>query len=66
MAAKFQPLAGESVAVRVAAVLVRTAKGDEWLRCGRWELVLAEVECEAPAVLPSGVCLGMMATFSIC
>ena len=44
MAAKFQPPAGEIVAVRVAAVLVRTAKGDEGLRCERWELVLAEVE----------------------
>lgn len=44
MAEKFQPPTGEIVAVRVAAVLVRTAKGDEGLRCERWELVLAEVE----------------------
>ncbi|ADC64076.1 ATP-dependent DNA helicase, RecQ family (plasmid) [Allochromatium vinosum DSM 180] len=44
MAAKFQPPVGEIVTVRVAAVLVRTAKGDEGLRCERWELVLAEIE----------------------
>jgi hypothetical protein len=44
MAAKFQPPDGEIVAVRVAAVLVRTAKGNEGRRCERWELVLVEVE----------------------
>ena len=32
MAAKFQPPAGEIVAMRVAAVLVRTAKGDEGMQ----------------------------------
>ncbi|NVZ10558.1 hypothetical protein HW932_14935 [Allochromatium humboldtianum] len=39
MAAKFQPPDGEIMAVRVAAVLVRTTKGDKGWRCGRWELV---------------------------
>lgn len=42
MAAKFQPPDGQILSVRVAAVLVRTTKGDKGRRCGRWELVEVE------------------------
>ncbi|HRP96570.1 MAG TPA: RecQ family ATP-dependent DNA helicase [Rhodocyclaceae bacterium] len=45
MSSKFQPPPGELVAVRVAAMLVRTARaGEEGLRSTRWELVLPEIE----------------------
>ncbi len=44
MSAKFQPPAGEIMAVRVAAVLVRTPKDEQAVRCERWELVLPEVK----------------------
>lgn len=46
MSAKFQPPAGNIVAVRVAAILVRHARENEQqdLRCMAWELVLPEIE----------------------
>jgi ATP-dependent DNA helicase RecQ len=44
MAGRFEPPPGEILAVRVAAVLVRTPKNEEGLRCDRWELVLPEIE----------------------
>lgn len=46
MSSKFQLPQGRIVAVRVAAMLVRHAKGDERerLKCQCWELVLPEIE----------------------
>lgn len=50
MSSKFQPPNGEIVAVRVAAVLVRSAReGEQGLRSARWEPVLPEIE-----YLPAG------------
>ncbi|WP_018989344.1 RecQ family ATP-dependent DNA helicase [Aromatoleum toluclasticum] len=49
MSSKFHPSPGATVAVRVAAVLVRHARDDEQgVRCRAWELVLPEIEY-APA-----------------
>ncbi len=45
MANAFCPPAGTMVAVRVAAIQVRTAKPDDTtLRCPRWEVVVPEIE----------------------
>ena len=46
MSKSFAPPAGEIVEVRVSAIIVRHAKGDEQgdLPCKRWELVLPEIE----------------------
>jgi ATP-dependent DNA helicase RecQ len=46
MAQRFKPPEGEIVAVRVAAIVVRKAKGEELepVCCASWELVLPEIE----------------------
>ena len=46
MSSKFQPPKGKIVAVRVAAILVRHARKDEWDRLPSkfWEIVLPEIE----------------------
>lgn len=45
MSSKFQPPAARIVAVRVSAILVRHAQGnEEELKCACWELVLPEIE----------------------
>ena len=49
MSKSFTPPAGEVIEVRVSAIIVRHAKGDEQsdLRTKRWELVLPEIEYRA-------------------
>ena len=46
MSSKFQPPAGEIITVRVAVILVRSAKAEEQqgMRTTTWELVLPEIE----------------------
>ena len=50
MARKFVPPNGETVAIRVAAVLARSAKPTEAeaVRCKNWEVVIPEIEYIAP------------------